>query len=361
MPFLLHAKPICIVWHGSQEKYQNFDKLSGRFVSEFGMEAFPSLETIDSFLPQGPKDPDRYPQSSTVDFHNKAAGHERRLALYMVENMKYAFDPFQYYIHCTQVMQAECLATAYRLWRREWKGPGKEHCAGALVWQMNDCWPVTSWSIVDFYLRPKHAYYAVKRELAPITVGMKRIAETEPVDKAISSAAVPRIEVWGSNFTMKKKTVKVVLEAFDIVTGQTLLSKTLFDCFMLEPNRSTEITKYEIPTEMRESDEGVFRLVFAAHLIENGERIARSVNWPEPLKYVHLQSDISLDMSVFKDRSKVRLVSEKAAKGVGVYCEGEGVVFEDNCVDLIPGESLYIGVRGLKEEHEKLLRVNYLE
>ncbi len=59
------------VWHGSQEKYQNFDRLGGRFVSEFGMQAFPSVKTIEPYLPLGRDDPDRYPQSSTVDFHNK--------------------------------------------------------------------------------------------------------------------------------------------------------------------------------------------------------------------------------------------------------------------------------------------------
>ena len=67
------------VWHGTQEKYQDFDKLIGRFVSEFGMEAFPNVETIDSYLPKGSTE--RYPQSSTIDFHNRADGHERRIAL----------------------------------------------------------------------------------------------------------------------------------------------------------------------------------------------------------------------------------------------------------------------------------------
>ena len=69
------------VWHGTQEKYQKFDDLSGRFVSEFGMEAFPNYRTIDSYLPDAKLDIDRYPQSSTVDFHNKAAGQEGRLSV----------------------------------------------------------------------------------------------------------------------------------------------------------------------------------------------------------------------------------------------------------------------------------------
>lgn len=57
-----------LVWHGTQEKYQIFDHLGGRFNSEFGMEAFPHLQTIKEFVTD---DNELYPQSHTLDFHNK--------------------------------------------------------------------------------------------------------------------------------------------------------------------------------------------------------------------------------------------------------------------------------------------------
>ena len=73
------------VWHGTQEKYQSYEKLGGRFVSEFGMEAFPYISTIKSFC----TDPSQlYPQSRLLDFHNKAAGQERRIATYLFENVR---------------------------------------------------------------------------------------------------------------------------------------------------------------------------------------------------------------------------------------------------------------------------------
>jgi hypothetical protein len=78
-----------IVWHGTQEKYQIFDTLGGRFNSEFGMEAFPHVSTIDYFVE---KEEDKFPQSHVIDFHNKADGHERRLATYLVENLRTATD-----------------------------------------------------------------------------------------------------------------------------------------------------------------------------------------------------------------------------------------------------------------------------
>ena len=78
-----------LVWHGTQEKYQIFDTLGGRFNSEFGMEAFPHIDTIKYYC----TDPTQlYPQSHMIDFHNKADGHERRIATYLVENFRTKTD-----------------------------------------------------------------------------------------------------------------------------------------------------------------------------------------------------------------------------------------------------------------------------
>jgi beta-mannosidase len=74
-----------LVWHGTQEKYQIFDRLGGRFNSEFGMEAFPHLETIKAYCSDTTQ---LYSQSHVIDFHNKADGHERRLVTYLVENFR---------------------------------------------------------------------------------------------------------------------------------------------------------------------------------------------------------------------------------------------------------------------------------
>ena len=77
------------MWHGKQEKYQIFDTLGGRFNSEFGMQAFPHIQTIGSFVENKA---DKHPQSHVLDFHNKAEGHERRLATYLAENVRLATD-----------------------------------------------------------------------------------------------------------------------------------------------------------------------------------------------------------------------------------------------------------------------------
>ncbi|KAH6681291.1 putative beta-mannosidase B [Halenospora varia] len=338
------------VWHGTQEKYQNFDKLVGRFVSEFGMEAFPNIKTIESFLPLGKDDPDRFAQSSTVDFHNKADGHERRIALYLVENFRYAPDPLEQFIYCTQLMQAECLASAYRLWKRQWKGPGREYCGGALVWQINDCWPVTSWSIVDFYLRPKHAFYTVKREMAPISLGVTRKEHSIPKDKHTRAfiTKTTRIEIWGSNLTLEDIVTDVVVKAFDVITGELTYSKTVKSAFLLPENQSTEIIDLLVPVRNKDSGEEN-RTVVAAYLFQDGRQIARYINWPEPLKYVHLQKPQRLIAEVCDNGKVVDISAEVPIKGVALECADDEVVFDDNLVDIVPGEIVSIGVKGVSK------------
>ncbi len=357
------------VWHGTQEKYQNFDLLTGRFVSEFGMEGFPSLKTIDSYLPKGRDDEDRYPQSSTVDFHNKANGHERRIALYLVENIRYKFEPFQQFIYCTQLVQAECLASAYRLWRRQWKGPGREYCAGALVWQMNDCWPVTSWAIVDYYLRPKLAYYTIKRELSPVTVGLKRQVQPTRLDKDTRACAkkVHKLELWASNLSLESHTVAVHLAAWDITTSEVIYSKNLHSSFTLPSNRSTEISELPLPVS-REGPDSHLSTVVAVYLLDQkGQQITRCVNWPEPLKYVHFQPPKQLSVKLLPGgRETVEISSDVPVKGVALECsrscrsDDGAVVWEDNCIDLVPGETVRVGVRGLVYGDEGKIGVRYL-
>lgn len=335
------------VWHGSQEKYQDFDKLVGRFVSEFGMEAFPSIKTIDSFLPQGKDDPDRYPQSSTIDFHNKAAGHERRIALYLVENFRYGPDPLEHFIYCTQLMQGECIASAYRLWKRQWKGPGKEYCGGALVWQTNDCYPVTSWAICDYYLRPKLAYYTVKREMAPISIGMTRREHKHPKDKYTRVNIETRtvIEIWGSNLMLGDLNVDCVVKAWDVETGKETFSETVSSGLVLPGNQSTEIAAMDVP--VAKANAGLEdRTVVAAYLVEDGKQIARYVNWPEPLKYLHLQKPLHLEAEVAGDGRTVSLSAEVPVKGVALECTDDDVKFDNNLVDIVPGEVVTIGVSG---------------
>ncbi|KAK6722074.1 Beta-mannosidase B [Fusarium graminearum] len=347
------------VWHGSQQNYQDFDKLVGRFVSEFGMEGFPNIKTIDAFLPKGKDDPERFTSSSTVDFHNKADGQQRRLGLYMAENFRFAIDPLEDYIYYSQLLQAEALASAYRLWKRQWQGPKKEYCSGALVWQTNDCWPVTSWAICDYYLRPKHAYYTIKREMAPVTIGMTRREHKHPKDKytRVDVETKTQVEIWGSNLNLKDVTVDCVVKAWNVETGEETHSQTVSSELVLQSNRSTEIKILDVPVKKPHADLEA-KTVVGAYLYQDGKQIARYVNWPEPLKYLHFQKPKELKVKINEETNTVEISAEVPMKGLALECEDDDVRFDDNLVDIVPGEVVKIGIKGAKKD--TVLKTQYL-
>ena len=206
------------VWHGEQRPYQEWASLSGRFVSEFGMQALPDVRTIEAFM-DGINEDKWHPYSSTMDFHNKAFGQVRRMAIYMAENLRFELQPLRRYVYLTQLMQAECLDNAMRAFKRNWGSDSGWRCGGALAWQLNDCWPCTSWSIVDHFRRPKMAYWAVKRELASLTVGMQRTPVN--VEGVAAAAAGPKnqINIWATNLGMNDTIIDLVVKEFNISTG----------------------------------------------------------------------------------------------------------------------------------------------
>ncbi|KAK6453648.1 beta-mannosidase precursor [Scheffersomyces xylosifermentans] len=333
------------VWHGSQEKYQDWYRLGGRFISEFGMEALPNRKTFEACI----TDPDElYPQSEMIDHHNKADGFERRLALYVIENIKVKGFDLDSWIYATQLMQAECLGYAYRCWRREWKGDGKRYTGGAIVWQINDCWPVTSWSIVDFFKRPKLAYYSVKRESRPVGLGMYRNEKkhTHEQAKPVSTAGPPHdysrvdysVDLWGVNSNTSDQPAILKVDVYEVTTGDRLHTLPDKDV-VLKANSSTEfITGYAI-----DNDKPV--VVYGRFVSkEDGSIIASAADWPQPLKYLKFPGrEVKFEVK----NGSVKLSSNKPVKGVEIIVERD-VFLQDNGFDLFPGDEKTVIAEDLK-------------
>ena len=118
------------VWGGKELSYLDWDRLGGRFVSEFGVPALPDRRTIEYWL-DGDKS-QAWPQSKLMQQHNKAGSHERRFAILMNENFRLTGDLTEYQFR-NQLMQSEGVGEAYRTWRRQWKGPNKEYVS---LWRL---------------------------------------------------------------------------------------------------------------------------------------------------------------------------------------------------------------------------------
>jgi len=101
----------------------------------------------------------------------------------------------------------------------------------------------------------------------------------------------------------------------------------------------------DVPVRTPKSGEEA-RIVAAAYIMENGQQIARYVNWPEPLKYAHLQKPKHLEIDVSRDGRWVDISAEVPVKGLALECDDDDVAFDDNCIDIVPGEVVRVGVKG---------------
>ena len=366
------------VWHLEKAPYQDLPRLSGRFASEFGMQAAPCLRTVREFFPPGDtmEDGRDYATNEYMLAHNKCKGGPETLAQYIASNVPHQTRSLRRYVYDTQLIQSETLSTAYRSWRRLWRGPGREYCAGALVWQLNDCWPVTSWAIADYKLRPKMAYWAVKRENRPITAGLARVQNGETTT----------LEAWAVNMTLKNVMVEVQINAWDVESGELVWNHHMHKSMCLWENRSTELGSVDLSTthlcsgEQKNGDD-YRNIVFAIYIrseansaspfIEKTDMdpegphiIAQHVNFHEPLLRVPLRAQADgFRTKIISNSTKtwVELSTSVPMKGVLVETVDDmDVEWDDNGVDLIPGQLTRLGVSGLRVGDETQLKFMWL-
>jgi beta-mannosidase len=268
--------------------------------------------------------------------------------MYVGENFRFRFNPFRDFVYCSQFLQAEAMKYAYNHWRREFRGEGEENCSGILVWQLNDIWPATSWALVDVDMNLKPAFFITKRALAKVVVGMERLVTDSPPYIVTSYPSARRkLQIWAINGDLVELSAMLRLSAFDIESGKevALPNREQGRVIMLKPNQTTEITSLQIP----KADSTV--VVAYLDRSETGERLARWVDWPEPLKFVHFCKELKVEAKVNGAGDTVTLSSNAPVKGVVLSVPesegGDDAVWDDNFIDLVPGEEVHVNVVGL--------------
>lgn len=334
--------------------------MAGRFVSEFGMHGFPVLRTVDYFL-RGARDNERHPQSKLIDCHNKGHGAHTRIARYLAENFRFDMTSLKSFVYSSQLMQSEAYGYALRDWKRLFNGEGKEECAGAIIWQLNDVYPSTSWAFVDYFLRPKPSYYTIRRAFEPISIGVERTPNTMWVDEdRPSKSKIPTFEVFAHNTTTHERRLSLILRAYDFQKGKwTDLGKKSERDVVLGAGKNTELGKLDKQDAWTEES----LIILEALLVntKSGDVLARYVDWPEPYRYLNWPKDTSISIKVSSNASsewenKITVVSAQPLKGVWLEPVYDGSeednepepLWEDNMFDLMPGREISVGVRGLK-------------
>ncbi|WP_199139327.1 beta-mannosidase [Pedobacter sp. ASV12] len=217
-------------WWGGED-FEVFENKTGRFVSEYGMQAMPNYSSILAFTqPQ-----DRYLASDVMQSHQKAGNGYQKLNGYLKNYMidesrigKLSVEDYTYLTQCVQYYGFKNMILIHRS-----KEP---YNMGTLLWQLNDCWPVASWSITDYYHRaPKAAWYAVKEAYRD---DVRPARDTvRPKDLKLSDPQIT-YRVKGNQIVLRAKAfAKYVFVDIAGYTGK--LSDNYFD---LEPGKEKVIT-----------------------------------------------------------------------------------------------------------------------
>ena len=143
--------------------FNAFEDNVGRFMTEYGMQSFPSMSMVESFT----HEKDRSLDSDVMNAHQKASLGTGNLMKY-IEDYYRVNDDFESIVGLSQIMQAEAIRFAVEAHRRN-----MPYCMGTLYWQFNDCWPVISWSSIDYGGNWKALHYAARKFFSPILVSIR--------------------------------------------------------------------------------------------------------------------------------------------------------------------------------------------
>ena len=149
------------VWHGLKP-FTDYRNYLFRYVSEFGFQSFPCMQTIEAFT--APEDRNVF--SYVMEKHQRNASANGRIVSYLSQMYLYPGELTDL-VYASQLLQAQAMQYGVEHWRRN---RNDSRCMGAVVWQLNDCWPVASWSSIDYYGRWKALHYYEKRFFAPVLI-----------------------------------------------------------------------------------------------------------------------------------------------------------------------------------------------
>ena len=301
------------VWHG-RKPFTSYRDQYPRFMSEFGFQALPPLATIRTYADEV----DWNMTSYIMEMHQKNASGNSIMVGQMLDTFRLPKD-FTSLVYLSLALQAEGIRYGVEHWRRH-----PDRVAGILYWQLNDCWPVASWSSLDYFGRWKALHYAARRFYAPLMLSIE--------DKS------PEQAVYVSNDLLEpwEGTLRWSLET---LAGQVLDSGTA--PVKASPQAATRVCKLDFSDRI--SDDNVRMLVFIAELYQGDRFVARQTIGFVPVKHLSLADPaVTVDLRSEKGQLIVELTSRSLALLVELSLEGADVVFSDNYFNLPPGRTALV-------------------
>jgi len=305
------------VWHG-RKPFSAYRTQLPRFMSEFGFQALPPMETIRSFA----EEKDWNMTSYIMECHQKNASGNQLIIAQMLDSFRLPKD-FESLVYLSMVLQAEGIRYGAEHWRRH-----PERVSGILYWQLNDCWPVASWSSLDYFGRWKALHYAAKRFYAPVLLS---IEDAPPVQTVYITNELR--ERWEGTLTWS-------LETLD---GD--VAKTGFQKVTAEPRQAMKLCEVDFSTILKDDPDLARSLVFIAELWQGEQMVSRQTAYFAPSKHLELKEpEISAQVKVENETAHITLTAASFSRLVELTFEGEETVFSDNYFDLPAKRSISVTV-----------------
>lgn len=318
------------VWHG-EKPFTEYRKFFFRYASEFGFQSFPCLKSVEQFtLPD-----DRNIFSRVMERHQRNQAANGKILSYLSQTFRYP-NSFDDLLYASQLMQAEAIRYGVEHWRRN-----RGRCMGAIIWQLNDIWPVASWASIDYHGRWKALHYAAKRFFAPVMISAEEEGEL---------SQNPKINEYHPAPLEKSFRLNVCNETLRDVTGEVVWALRTPDGAIVRQNQQTLtipamsakwLDKVDCADASLTGHYVSFAFVVDDVALSEGTCIFCA---PKHFEFV----DPRLTVETCGDTLVV--TSHAYAKQVWLESEDADLLLDDNAFDMNPGTKVVRVVRGTAEK-----------
>lgn len=305
------------IWYG-KKPFESSDTELGRFMSEFGFQSFPEIKTIATFA--NPKDYEI--ESEVMNAHQKSSIGNSLIHTYMERDFIVP-QKFEDFVYVGLVLQGQGMRYCLEAHRRN-----RPYCMGTLYWQLNDSWPVVSWSGIDYYGNWKALHYQAKRAFEPLLINV--VHEKGDLNVYLISDKLEKL----SDLTLTMQLVDF--------SGQKLGKQQI--TVDVPANVSKKVFGKTIETWGNE-DRRKESFLLLTLKDKSGHEMARRVHFFGHTKDLKLpETTVKYTVKSLDGRCEVTLNTRQLAKDVFVQIPIQGARFSDNFFDLLPGETKKITI-----------------
>lgn len=318
------------VWHG-EKPFTEYRKFFFRYASEFGFQSFPCLKSVEQFtLPD-----DRNIFSRVMERHQRNQAANGKILSYLSQTFRYP-NSFDDLLYASQLMQAEAIRYGVEHWRRN-----RGRCMGAIIWQLNDIWPVASWASIDYYGRWKALHYAAKRFFAPVMISAEEEGEL---------SQNPKINEYHPAPLEKSFRLNVCNETLRDVTGEVVWALRTPDGAIVRQNQQTLTIPAMSAKWLDKVDCADASLtghyVSFAFVVDDVALSEGTCIFCAPKHFEFVDPRLTVET-----RGDTLLVTSHAyAKQVWLESEDADLLLDDNAFDMNPGTKVVRVVRGTAEK-----------